>query len=489
VASPGFGQFAGSFADAFSRTIGQSEDKKRKDELAKQQAKLIELRLQAGQIKIDASTTLADLMTGTLEEFEQAEPTLTPGGLEKPQFSNTSQDPLSLIDILSGDSPEGQLAALQSGAVSGGDLLDFQTAQDKLAAQPDISQLMGNLTPDEKGNPPFIMGGITFGPRGPEQSFIRNPEFSTKQQDDLSRSSLSQLTTDVIEAVSIGGDIEGSLLESGFPFGEQARTGKSAIATLGGLLGFDTKEQKQDVAKFDRLDKLNGMILNLRLKRLIDSGENITNDKLAFQQSISPSSDKRFETNTLLYADFLQEELNIADIEGPKVSADERKKILDFIRKARSGGFAQQADQEPIVDTPGAIEGASAAFGKFKDFTMEQIQGVDIPSLPQEQIDSFRSRFEQLKQQSEQSIKSGITAVQDTATPSSNQKLLAKIALMKSTLAAASVLEKVKVGIAKASDFAELTIEEIKQIDKEDIEEWTEEQKKAFNKRRKELGL
>ena len=481
MANQNLGQLAGSFAEAFSRTVGQKQDRKHRDEIAKQQAKLVEMRLKAGEIQLNAQTTLADLMTGTVEEFVPAEPQITPGGREIPQFTSASQQPMDLASILS--DPEGQLAAVQSGALKIGDLLDFQTAQAELEARPDISELFSGQA-DESGNPMFVPGSITLDPvKGPIQTFVRNPEFNTRQQEAFSRQSLSQLTSEAIEIMDIESELAGSLLESGFPFGGQARTGQAALATVGGALGFDTEEQKQAIAKRDRVEKLYGQILGIRMQRMSASGETITNDKLAFLQQISPDTKKSPDANAKLLADFLQEELNTADIEGTTISADERRKALDFIRKARSGEFLQT--QEPVVDAPGAIEGATEAFGRFKDFTIEQIQKVDVPSLPEADIPALRAKLDQLKQQGAAAVES----VQSAVEPSSNQKLLAKMALLKTTLAAASAIEKAKAGIAKAADFAELTIEEIQQIDKDDIKQWTKEQKDAFDKRRKELGL
>jgi len=435
MASQGLGQFAGSFAQSFQNAMNLNSQKETREKTAALQAKLVEQQLKLGEVKLNAQTTLADLMTGTVEEFEPADPQITPGGREIPQFTNASQEPLELSQILA--DPEGQLAAIQSGALKINDLLDFQTAQDQLAARPDISQLFSGQA-DESGNPMFIPVGVTIDSLGrPSQQFGLNPEFNTRQQDAFSRQSLSQLTTEAVEIMDIEGELAGSLLESGFPFGGQARTGKSALATIGGALGFDTKEQKQAVAKRDRVEKLYGQILGIRMQRLSESGESITNDKLAFLQSISPDTEKSSDANAKLLADFLQEELNRADIEGTKISAEERRKTLDFIRKARSGGFEQQS--EPVVDAPGLLESA----GDFARSTMDQLQNIDIPSLPPEQIESFRARFDQLKQQSSDAVGKTVTAVQGAEfTP--DQKLLAKMALLKTTLAAASAIESAR---------------------------------------------
>ncbi len=383
MASKGFGEFAAGFGQQFNAARGQKADREQRDKLAKLQAKLVEERLKAGEVTLNAQTTLAELMTGTVEEFEQAEPQTLESGREIPQFTNEGKQPLSLIEILSGESPEGQLAALQSGVVSGKNILDFQTAQDQLAARPNLSEMFGQT--DESGNPMFVPVGITIDSQGrPAQQFGLNSEFNTKQQDAFSRQSLSQLTTEAVEIMDIESELAGSLLESGFPFGGQARTGQSALATMGGLLGFDTKEQKENVAKRDRVEKLYGQILGIKMQRLSESGESITNDKLAFLQSISPDTNKSPDANAKLLADFLQEELNRTDIEGTTISADERTKVLDFIRKARSGEFVQQG--EAVVDVPGIAK-----------MTMQQLEELDIENMSDELFQAVIKRRDALK--------------------------------------------------------------------------------------------
>jgi len=450
----GLGVFAGSFADAFTRVSAQHAETKRRDDFAKQQSKLVEMALKNSQNKLTAQTTLADIMTGnSVQEFEQAPPIQTPGGRDIPQFTNPGQEPLSFLEIMSGKSPiaiEGQQAALQSGAISGGDVLDFKTQQDQLAARQNVGDIFNNMPVDEGGNPMMIAGSITIDPvRGPVQTLVRNPDFNTARQADFSRQSILQLTDEAFEIMDIETELSGSLLESGFPFGGEARTGQSALATVGGALGFNTKAQKDSVAKRDRVGKLYGQILGIRMRRMADSGETITNDKLAFLQSISPDTNKSAPANALLLADFLQEELNNADIEGTRMPAEDRNKALDFIRKARSGGFSQES--EPVVDAPGIASGAAESFGRFKDFTMDQIQSINVPDLPTADIPAFRARFDQLKTQ----------AVSVTS----------------------PLVQKAKSGLATARDFAGMGIDEVQQIKIEDVEGWTAEQIAALKER------
>jgi len=394
MANKGFGQFAGSFAEAFSRTVGQSEDKKRRDELAKQQAKLVEMQLAAGQVKLDAQTTLAELMTGT----PGISPTVTsPGGRTSPNFvappegvvgeftqGRDAVAPMDLASILS--DPEGQLAAVQSGALNIGDLLDFQSAQAQLDARPDLGGLFGRV--DSAGNSMLIPSGLTIDPQGrPSQQFSLNPEFNTKQDEAFSGLSFNQLVSDTIEVADIEGVLTETFSESGFPFAEEATAGKLVAGKVLGSIGFGgvEAENKQDAAKRERARKLYGLILNSRLNKLMETDPNLSITQIEQQKEISPSVDKPGPANILLLADFMQEELNKADIEGTPISSADRKKALDFIRKARSGGFSE-TPSPVIIDVP--------AIAKM---TLEQLEGLDVEALTQEQIDAVRARLSALK--------------------------------------------------------------------------------------------
>ena len=308
------------------------------------------------------------------------------------------------------------------------------------------------------------------------------------------------MANDVAEAMDIESTLSGSLLESGFPFGDQARTGQSVFATVAGGLGFDTSERRDAIAGRDRLQKLQGQILGIRMNRMIAGGESITNDKLAFLQSISPGTDKSPQANALLYADFLQEELNIADIEETPISASERKRSMDFIRKARSGEFFQ-SDNEPTADGSDPQGSASESFGRFADFTLEKLQDIDVAALSVEDLPAFRARFDQLKQidipdvSIPDVLRMNFEQLKQTDFGSMSESVKNAALERYQQLAEASApviesaLEKAKAGLATAQDFAQMSVEEIQQIDEQDIKDWTQEQLDEYNRRRKQLGL
>jgi len=110
------GQFAGSFFEAFSKTKISHEENKRRTDIAKMQAKLVEAQLQAGQIKLDANTKLADIFTGSVGEIKtvgEAVPAQD-GRKAVPEFEFTGKDkPASVAEAL--QDPEAFLALMQSG--------------------------------------------------------------------------------------------------------------------------------------------------------------------------------------------------------------------------------------------------------------------------------------------------------------------------------------------------------------------------------------
>ena len=385
MANQRLGEFAGAFTDALTKTLGDAQDRKARDEIAKQRAKFVDLQMRDLEGKIKADTTMSDILLGTVEEFVPAEPIQTPGGREIPQFSNASREPQNLIEALT-TNPEFQAAAVQSGKLGVGDFLDFQTAQDQLAARPDINGLFGRV--DSAGNHMLIPEGITLDPvRGPIQTFGINPEFNTEQDEAFSELSFTQLVSDISEVADIEGVLAETFSESGFPLAEQATAGKLIVGKVAGSLGLGDIERgnKADAAKRERARKLYGLILNRRLNKLMETDPNLSITQIQQQMEISPSVDKPGSANILLLADFLQEELMNADIEGTSMSAADRKASLDFIRKARGGGFSN-APSPVIVDVPAILKA-----------TREELDAMDIENMTGEMLDAFEKRRKEIK--------------------------------------------------------------------------------------------
>lgn len=295
------------------------------------------------------------------------------------------------------------------------------------------------------------MTGITSDPFSGRsvRNWTLNPEANTSQALATDIAEMDKFVDDAFEIIKIAGRTP-PLLSSGVPGNKKVRDATSLFGAAKDTFesfgfGGGGEEEAQQSTDFDRQEKLFGVITQYNIAR---AGAD-TDQARAGIALVSPSMDKTDEANALLVADFLQNKLMDAEIAKMTVPASTRKKYLDYIRGARDGTLIDTGGSG-AVDGPGALESASAAFGRFRDFTMEQIEGIDIPSLPDEEVAAFRAKWDQLQQ---------------------------------------SALDKVKAGIATVQDYAELTIEEVKQIDQEDVQAWTQQQVDALNKRRKQLGL
>ncbi len=481
MAVSNIGDFAGSFATTLTQMLAAKKDDERRDTLAKLQAKVFEAQLANSEFKLTAQTTLADIMTGnSVQEFEPTPPEMTPSGkVQSTGFTNPGQEPLSLVDILSGESSiakEGQLAGLQSGAFSAKDITGGGT-------EPSTSRLLklAGIFPGTEEFKDAILSSIDAGDDADaatqlalslqEERLVkqRTERVQLERTEKEARIGRTQAVRNDFGAakriIELQQDLEGSALAAGLPYGDFLRTVGGGLSAVMDMAGFDVSAAQDLIDKRDELGKLfaDGTIESI--DRFKDTGS-ISIPKWNALVASAPEIGKTAIANAKVLATRMQAVLDAAERKSEDVP--NRKEIETWISDMKS---LTRGKTKAAIDGPGIL-------GRFKDFTLEQIQKVDVPALPEADIPALKAKLNQLKQQ-------GAAAIE----PSSSQKLLAKMALLKTTLAAASAVEKVKVGIAKAADFAKLTIEEIQQIDQDDIKEWTEEQKAAFDKRRKELGL
>jgi len=452
-----FGNFAGSFAEAFTSVTNLHKENKRKDEIAKLQAKLIEAQIAKGEMVVDAQTTLADIMTGNFvgETEPVGEAVPAQDGRQAVPDIRTGGESVGLLDLLSGNNElppgiqsEGINAAIQSGAIRGGDLLDFQTAQNQMNTAAQLNDSLANMK-DENGNPMFILAGVNADPiTGRQtQSWITNPEAKTAQ---VVATDIEEMQVNIDDAFEIA-DISNRtppLLASGIP---GAGTGRDINALFGAVketFGFGDKgaAAEQQTVDVDRKKKLYGVITQYNIAR---AGAN-TDQARAGVMEISPSDDKSDAANALLIADWMRNKISDATISGTKIPAELMKRMSSYIDQARDGSLFE-GDSQTAVDGPGIVEGAEASLSKFMDFSAEKFHAIDVPSLPDIDVPAYRAKFEQLKQQA--------------------------------TTAIGPLVEKAKKGLADAKDFAQMGIDEVQQIKIEDAEGWTVEQIAAFSER------
>jgi len=381
--SGGLGNAFGGFAQGFIQERNRRAEQKRKDDLAKAQLKVIEMNLEAGKVKVDATTRLTDLLTGnTVGEIEQLNAGAAPDSIGRkpiPEFEFTGGEPVGLSELLT--NPESLAAAVQSGALGVSDVLKEQGLQQSRKLSQEYFNLIQNSFSggsDSAGGPPrFIPGPMTIDPvRGPIPTLIPNPEFRTKQQQGQTQFTLDSLLKNSKEAVQLTTQLEESFLLSGTPLGGTARDINSIVAAVQSSFGGGASKRKQQIAARDRVGKLYGQILNKRVSEAIARGEPVTDAKLRQLQTTSPSLDKRPEANLLLLADFMEEELNSALQSRTPLTQDTINKVRKFISEARAQKI--QTGGAPDINVGGVIDQAASAaqtgLGAAKDLFQS---GVD----------------------------------------------------------------------------------------------------------------
>ena len=426
--SQNFGSFAGGFGDAFTRSLNDAKQSKATAEFAKLQAKLVELQLGQAKSVEDAQTLVKKMMGGSLEEFKPAAPIQTPGGRDIPQFSNASQAPMSLTEMLA--TGQGTNALMQSGMVSGGDILKNEGIA---ASRKQTDELMNRFFPEGGaggvGNG-MVPSGVTIGPDGrPQISFAPSPAQAPLDVTDASafvdpetgapmppggtaeqylamgavttgqyqvRQKLKKTGVDIQtdfhkyqEAITLMKDLEGTLSASGVPFGEFVRMGKGAFASIGAAVGLDTKEIAMQNEKRDRLKKLLASNMIGSLDQLSEAGT-MTNAKFQQLQAATADMGNEADANAKVFADLLEASMQGADQIGAKFEG--RAEMQKFIDDIRGGSESTSNNKiEPVVDAPGMFK----AIAQFSEAQLEAL-GANAEILTDEVKRAMADRWEEL---------------------------------------------------------------------------------------------
>ncbi len=223
-------------------------------------------------------------------------------------------------------------------------------------------------------------------------------------------------------------------------------TFRIATAIVGAFQEFFGKYSPQSTViarKRDRLKKL----LSTTLVDSIKAMEGVVSN--ARQQALLaslPTLDNLDVANAQLFGDQMRSLLDEADISGFAVGG--REFIEQFIENPLAGLESITPDFDPSIVFDAATDKASQGFDAATAFATEKAgQGIDVATA----------------------------FAKDTAAAA--QPIISKAA------------EKARAGLATATEIAKLKLDDLKQIDFKDVENWTEEQKAALDKRLKELGF
>jgi hypothetical protein len=528
MANPGVGQFAGAFANAFFQAKNNKRQNERDDKIAKLQMQLVDAQIKAGNVKLDAQTTLSDIMMGRTVGVEppgSENPGMFGGTRKQLEFGNVDESglgtfsktgpevaapekPLSVAEMMAGGSSralQGQQAGIASGAFTGGDIADFQLSREKTKAGQDFDTMMATMT-DATGKPMYIAGSFSTNPFTGAQTvqWIRNPDVTTPTDVAKTAEGMDTLVRDAFEIADITNETP-PLLQSGVPGNKNVRNATSFFGAVQNQFGIGDQgaEEGQDSANFDRKEKLYGVITQYNVERF---GAN-TDQGRAMVMAISPSLDKKDEANALLIADHLQSRLSDAVIDGVEIPEKTRNEYIRYIKAARDGSLFN-GSEDPANNVP-ANEPTVQPSSRFANFTSETLGQINLDDIvTPEDIASLELRIAELKSQTSEAAgtgvdraRSGLATARDLAqmqfddisqiTLEDTKKWTAdqKAALEKrwQQMGRSALAEKAKAGFATASDFAMMTFEEISQITPEDIQNWSAAQKEAYERKRKQL--
>ena len=434
MASPNTGLFASSFVDGFLKTKRDREKRDQFEKINKLQAKLIEMQLNAGQLKLDAEQDFLDALAGS-------PPIDTPGDVGPDEFgppkSLSGREPLGLAGLITKlrDDPKFLSAAIQSGQLGLKDFLGGQqetafTREARLAGKPPGSPEFAEAFEAKNRQDPSSLLALDL------LTELRNEDVVKRQTERLAgieekrisraegRIAIRNAFSLATEAVQLQRDLRKTALQSGIPGGDELQTISAIVGAVQEFFGKDSPQATIIVQKRQRLKKLFAELLRESIDNL-KSARGITDQGRSAILAALPTLENSAVANTQLLGDMMQGVLDGADIAGYK-DIENREAIEAFIADPLAGLSKQNEGGPTFLDT---------ATGKA------------------------RSAFDSASGKARSGFDAATVFAQDAA-------------------------DKARSSIVTASEIARMTIQELQQIDPSKI---TAEAREAARKRYNEL--
>jgi hypothetical protein len=386
MASTNTGIFASSFIEGFLGKKEEQEERKKQEKIIKLQTQLIEQQLSAGKIKLDAQTTLSDILTGR--------PAIdTPGDVGPGEFgppkSRSGREPLPLAELLT--NPEALNAAFQSGQLN---------LKDLLGGQDQATTLQKNVRAAgfQPGTQPFQDQMLSLLDAGADDDALAQLVFSQQQEklDEQRRERVQFERTEKEERIGrqqavrndfsnakriieLQQDLEGTALAAGIPYGDFLRDIGAGGAALAGVLGFDLSAAQAAVAKRDELAKLFADNTIEAIDRFKGTGA-ITNQKFDALVAASPEIGKTAIANAKVLAGRMRAVLDAAERKGEIIP--NRAEIEAWIQEMK--GLSPGATT-PVVDVP--------AISKL---TIQELSQLNLQGMGEDALRAAAKRWEEL---------------------------------------------------------------------------------------------
>ena len=507
MASPNTGLFASSFIDGFLQQKKEQKDRLDKNKIIKLQTKLIEQQLLSGKIKLEARTTVADIMAAAASGVDDAAaapppPDIFGTGLGG-DFANPAQnipgagiDSLDLPSMMAAlmDNPEFISAAVQSGQLDLGDFIDRQgqgTSFSRDAADAGIlpgtpefrEAFLAKNKADEQSQ---VLGELMANIR------LEQVEKATGERQDKERERAQGLVRGrvairnhfslVNEAVEKMRDLQKTVLQSGIPGGDQLRDVAAIVGAVQEFFGKESPQAKVITDKRDRLKKLLAVTMAQSLESMRGTMSVVRINSMLASLPTLENSDV---ANAQLFSDQMRSLLDEADINGFVVGG--REFIESFIADPLAG-LTQAKESVRSFDGPAFIDSATGKARSAFDSASEKARsGFDAATVfAQDTADRARPTLNAAANKA----RSGFDAASDVT-----QRKLAELqqidfsklseeqldAIAKIAQAGA---KKVQSGLATAAEIAEMSIKQLNQLD---LQGMGEDALKAAEKRWKKL--
>jgi len=451
-----FGQFAGSFARAFSSAQNAKAEKEERDKEAKLRGQLLELQVKQIQKQTEAQgRTEARLQPGGFDRPGRLAELVPSGSTEiggrgVPQFESAGaspqelmQDPQSLSDLIV--SGQARLADFTgAGQKAPADLLMLRAAGID-PASPEGRKLISQSVGGRADSPTDELAAqlnIDLAEQRLEGGKAKVSAAATEEEqaEQLSVFAIEDFGTQAIDAIDLSKAIGGSdYAFFGTSVAEGAHDIQSVIAGVGQLFGVSSPEYTQAVSNAEQLEKVYAEIEAKEQRKMIAGGNRLTIELIRSIRQRVPTMDKQPSANFKLMANILEADLKrniIKKVPMTKQQIAQAKKEIKALRdEAKTVTKTQKRG-------PTLLEQAKQKFGAGSD-RAKNLAG-QVGGFAQRGVSAARPRIE---------------AGLDTA-----QSLAGQGAEQASALASVAV-QKAQRGLATAQDIGAARFEELQQID------------------------